>query len=529
MNLFRVLHGGDHSYLGSLEALDPSGARGTLFSQPERVGGRGVERIVEIPLPQLELCVMNPPFTSSRNGNRLFGSVAEPERTQMQKRLRNLVSQQRLDANVTAGLGAVFVALGDRQLVPGGRFALVLPKAVLSGISWRPTRRLLARGYVVEYVVVSHEISHWNFSENTDLTETLLIAKKLEPGEQVNDRPVTFANLWRQPKTATESLSLAHALTSSNIMPLGRGDRPTMLSLDQSKFGEAFSVEWSWLRNHSWALPCAFAQAELNAALISLVDGHLHLPARGIDVRIPLCNLGSFAQVGPDPRDVYDGFSLAQGEITNYPSLWGHDAEVIRSLATVPNMYLRARTEAMSGRPLRDFRLLWPRAGQVLVVQRIRLNTKRLVAVRMDQEVLSDVWWPIKLNHDVENRIELEKALVLWLNSTPGLMLTLGMREETEGAWVQFKKPMWEEMPVLDVQRIGQVARQKLAAAFDRLSQAEVGFLPSLGTDQIRIQIDEAISDSMNLPDLRPLREAIASEPLLRQDMAGLLTAGRED
>src|SRR5712692_6413392 len=74
MNLFRVLHGGDHGYLGTLEALDPAGARSTLFSQPERIGGRGAESVVEVTLPRLDLCVMNPPFTSSRHGNRLFGS-----------------------------------------------------------------------------------------------------------------------------------------------------------------------------------------------------------------------------------------------------------------------------------------------------------------------------------------------------------------------------------------------------------------------------------------------------------------------
>ena len=415
MNLFRVLHGGDHGYLGTLEALDPAGARGTLFSQPEqeRIGGRGVERIVELTLPHLDLCVMNPPFTSSRNGNRLFGTVNDLHRARMQTRLKRIVLQQHVEASITAGLGSVFVALGDRQLKPRGRLALVLPKAVLSGISWGPTRRLLSGNYSLEYIVVSHEVSHWNFSENTDLTEALVIAKKLGPGEGPTNHPVVFINLWKQASTATEALGLAHSLTSAGVRPLGDGDNPLALKLDNAKVGEAFTVEWSAIQGRSWALPSAFSQAPLNATFMRLIDGRLYMPAQNIDARIPLCRLDSFSRVGPDPRDVYDGFSLAQGERTDFPSLWGHDAETVRYLAAVPNMYLHPRREPLLGRPLRDYQLLWPRAGRVLVVQRVRLNTKRLMAVRMDQKVLSDVWWPINLENGLEHRDALEKSLEL--------------------------------------------------------------------------------------------------------------------
>ncbi|MBI1956116.1 MAG: hypothetical protein HYS38_06950 [Acidobacteria bacterium] len=523
MNLFRVLHGGDHGYLGTLEALDPAGARGTLFSQPQRIGGRGAESVVEVTLPRLDLCVMNPPFTSSRKGNHLFGSVPDEQRAQMQRRLGRLVNQQNLSASITAGLGSIFVALGDRYLKAGGRLALVLQKAVLSGIAWEPTRHMISQNYVLEYVVVSHEVSHWNFSENTNLTEALVIAKKLIPGEHTADHRVIFINLWRQPRTATESLSLSHALASSNVHLLGSGDRPTSLKLDDRKFGEAFSIEWASIQNRSWALPCSFAQAELVAAFMKLVNGHLHLPQRRLDARIALCNLRNFAEVGPDPRDVYDAFSLAESERTKFPSLWGHNAKMVRFLAAKPNLYLHARTEPLPGRPLRSYELVWQRAGRVLVVQRIRLNTKRVVSVRMDRRVLSDVWWPVDLNEHLEDREELEKCLVLWLNSTLGLFLLLGMREETEGAWVQYKKPMWEEMPVLDVTRIGRRVRNNLAKAYDQLSTQEIDFLPNLGSDGTRSRIDDAISKVLGLPDLRPLREALASEPILRQDMAGLL------
>lgn len=38
------------------------------------------------------------------------------------------------------------------------------------------------------------------------------------------------------------------------------------------------------------------------------------------------------------------------------------------------------------------------------------------------------------------------RALVLWLNSTLGVLLALADRQETQGAWANFKEPVWEAM-----------------------------------------------------------------------------------
>src|SRR5436309_4816598 len=170
-------------------------------------GGDAIEGLV---LPQLDLCVMNPPFTRSVGGNLLFGSKPEAERAVMQRDLRRVMALHNVQANVTAGLGSVFSALGDRVLKPGGQLALVLPRAVLAGVAWTPTRELLARHYHVRAIVVSHEPGGWNFSENTDLSECLLVARRLADGEQASDTKVV--NLWRRPRNSIEALAVTHQL-----------------------------------------------------------------------------------------------------------------------------------------------------------------------------------------------------------------------------------------------------------------------------------------------------------------------------
>ena len=60
----------------------------------------------------------------------------------MQKRLRKIVVEQKLKANITAGLGSVFVALANRHLAANGRIALVLPKAMLNGVACKTTHAI---------------------------------------------------------------------------------------------------------------------------------------------------------------------------------------------------------------------------------------------------------------------------------------------------------------------------------------------------------------------------------------------------
>lgn len=521
-HLYRVLHGGNERFLGTLECLQPEGATATLFSRPEQVGGSGSVYAAHINLPQLNLCVMNPPFTSSRKGNKLFGSVPDSERKDMQRKLRRLVASTGLSANVTAGLGAVFVGLGDRQLKEGGRMALVLPRSVASGVSWGPTRELFAKKYHLEYLIVCHEPKHWNFSENTDLSEAMVVGRKLRAGESADKAATVCVNLWRQPRNAIEALSVGRSILASDPPSIETTESTLRLEIDKKKYGEAFSIRWKSLQSFPWSLACSFAQTALIRSFFFMMKGGLYVPGVGVSGKIPLCRLQELGELGPDPRDVYDGFKYEIKDKTSYASLWGHDAKRLTKLKTSPNFYLEPLATALPGRNLRDTTLLWPRASRLLLAMRIRLNTKRLVAVRVSQKVLSDVWWPLSLHKGQVDINKAEKALALWFNSTPALLILLGHREETQGAWVQFKKPVLYDMPTLDVRNLDEPLLQRLAESFDSLSNSPLELLPKLATDPTRRAIDQAISESLGLPDFSDLREILGREPFLTQSSADL-------
>ncbi|GBC78747.1 hypothetical protein HRbin08_02245 [bacterium HR08] len=511
-------------YLGSLDFLRQRRRSGFVPLTPEVTGQTVTDTrpmTVEIDLPQMDLICMNPPFTRSVGGNLLFGSLPPTQRKRCQRELQGILREAGASASATAGLGSVFLALADRYLKPGGRLAFVLPKALLSGVEWKASRRLLADGYVVETLVVSHDPERWNFSENTDLSECLIVACKQQPSQE---SAVTVVNLWRNPDAPLTALAIADKLREFPIQPLGAGD-PTVWVVGK-KMAEAFTIPWATFRSlPHWLLPCAFAQWQLICILFNLVTkNQLILPnLKPVTLKlIPLIPLQELGELGPDIRDVFDGFYVVQ-QSTNYPAFWDHDADRVQSMAQSPNAYLLPLGRSRPGRPLRNAQVLWNRAGSLLIAERLRLNTQRLTAVLLEENVLSNVWWPVALKSGLDGAAA--KALVLWLNSTLGLLILIGHRLETQGAWVKFKKPTLRELPVLDVRSLNPTQLSDLAAAYDRLAHEALQPFPQLAEDPIRRAIDEALAQVLGLPDLTWLRKCLAAEPILslrplRQELA---------
>ncbi|MBI1914355.1 MAG: hypothetical protein HYS12_06400 [Planctomycetes bacterium] len=436
-----------------------------------------------------------------------------------------MVRDRHVRASITAGMAAVFTALADTAIKPGGRLSLVLPRAVLTGIAWQETRKLLAEKYRLEYLVCSHAPKQWNFSENTNLSEVLLVARKLREGESTFGRVTTCVNLWQQPRSAVEALSLARCV-AGHVPDLETQETALEANVGGRKLGEVVSIPWEDLKScHAWELPCAFAQSDLTRALFHLQRGTLYLPGEGVCGELPLCPLGRFADLGPDPRDIADGFAKSGGR-TSYPALLDHDASVITTMQCQSNRYLTPLSAALKGRKLRKHTALWPKAGRVQIVQRVRLNTKRLLAVRLPQKALANIWWPTVLKCDPVRMEKAEKALVLWLNSTFAFLLLLGCREETEGAWVQFKKPTLGRLPVLDILGLDVEDLSALAAAYDRLALSEFDYLPAVAIDPTRVEVDTAIAAVLGIPSPVTLRELLGREPILSQTISTLIPAG---
>jgi len=518
MNLYTLPLHGKPPKLGSLEFLTggEKHVQADLFGSPTGPGRTAEDGEVhdKIKLPALDLCVMNPPFTRSVGGNLLFGNAPKRERRKMQAELKKIVSERGVPANITAGLAPVFVALGHKYLKWGGRLALVLPRALLSGVAWKETRLLLGHNYHVEHVVVSHEPGHWNFSENTKLSECLVVAKWIPNDETAG--PTTFVNLWVNPRTSIEALTVANTIKCTKGVQLHGESGTSELKVGSRKIGEVILSPSNRIRKTIWKEEAAFAQTDLCRMAYYLAEGELYIPARGRVGKIDLVPLESVGDLGPDVRDIHDSFK-ATSTHTAYAAFWGHATDLVQRMAETPNGYLNPLARAKKGRHLRDPHLMWSRAGRLLVAERLRLNTARVVSIRVDRQVLSNTWWPFRIEslNEVPSE-EIECIIALWLNSSLGILLIMANRVETEGAWVKLKKPILEAVPVLNPLALTAKQRRTLVKAYRTLSKLALSPLPDIEHDTVRRQIDQAIMTALGVQgDLAPLRELLAVEPLL--------------
>ena len=85
--------------------------------------------------------------------------------------------------------------------------------------------------------------------------------------------------------------------------------------------------------------------------------------------------------------------------------------------------------------------------------------------MRSDVNVLSNVWWPVRVDDASQ-----EKALAVWLNSSLGLLTILAQRTSTRGAWVALKKADLRELPVLNVSDLQPPQLQDLSNLFDQMA-----------------------------------------------------------
>ena len=508
MNLFVMPLGMDrgHPRLGSLDFLTGSEIKTQIsldYSQLETIRtGAGQSTISNAKIPMLNLCVMNPPFVRSVGGNLLFGSLPD-ERGQLQKELKRVVKKVGA-SSATAGLGSVFIALADLRVVTGGRIAFVIPAALASGEAWGPTRALIASKYHLEMVVASHDADRPNFSENTDLSELLFIARKLKSREKPG--PTRYVNLWRNPRSIHEAMDLANRIEKiSNpvdITDIGISS----IRGPSNKVGEVVTTPPA--RNEENWTGALFSQTELLRTCWLLERGSLRVPGAKEAFSIPMCRLDALGAIGPDRKRIHEGFKVTTDDWTPYPAFWGHDSTAVGCLAQKPNARLSVWKESPRGPDYGPH--LWERAGRILLVERLWPVTHRVLALGFDTLILGNTWWALK--SDVLSK-SLEKCLLLWLNSSLALLLYFGRRVVTRSAWMQMKQPAWESMPVLDVRTFGSEQVRMLESAYDAVASLELAPLAQAESDPIRRRIDESLAKVLGLPDLSPVRELLSREP----------------
>lgn len=513
---------GSDIFLGSLDFLDSTVMDYAITSfDEEKVGPekKGVKNSHggKIELPKFDVCIMNPPFTRNVGGNLLFGDFPKDERKIMQDEMKGLLKEKNLSGLGKSGLPGVFVALADKYLKEGSRMGLVLPKGALSGVSWEKMRQFLIDRYHVEFVLSSFEPDNWNFSEQTELSEVLLIIRKLRKEEEPGY--TFFVNFFNRPDNEIESIHADFQLTNFYKSPKpadieNANASPYSVNIGGKKIATVYSAE---LDSNYFGYYNFFAQSELNRTTALLKQGTIYLPAKGPVGRIPIDSLDSYiVEIGPDRSQIHSNFNKEDTRSNPYDSFWGHDADVVKYLEQEPNSSLNPNSRKKANK-------LWKRAGNLLIAERVRLNTYRMLSIFTEDKVLSNVWWPVQTEPVRESGLsknETAKVLALWLNSTFGLLSIASISEVTEGPWISIKKKPLPKLPVPDLTKLDDDGTNELEKTYNSLKYSEFSKLPNqFNKPNIKKEIDLAFISAFDLgleeSDFDKLYESFSQEPMV--------------
>ncbi len=338
--------------------------------------------------------------------------------------------------------------------------------------------------YHIETIVASHDPTRIFFSENTNIGEILLVCRWWN-GEGPKP-PTRVVNLARNPATPLASLDTAARIERSGNEVGQDGGDFTIQRVDAGRIerGDWFAVN--------------FLSPFLIEAFQTLSEAN---PAT-----VPTVPLSQLAEVGPEGGRIRDTYTHSDMPTqSGRRALWYHKTDITRSMLAQTDVYIEPKA---ASRHLADS--YWDQRSELLLPHRLRLNLARVAAVMLPERAVGSRWTPCR-PHDPG----IAKALCLYLNSTPGLLSSLGARDNRVPSYPSFSMDTLRSLPVPNFAALGDAERELLSSWFDRLQSATLQPFPQIQEDPVRQQIDDAVVTALGLDAewIATIRRELTNEP----------------
>ena len=501
-------YGGDALSLGALDLIEQEASRDLLQHQ-KRLGGRREQKLeskdtqamFSLEHNSCDLVIMNPPFTRPTNHEitdkpvpSFAGfSTSEDEQRAMSARLRKINARLPEHAgHGNAGLASNFIDLAHQKLKPGGVLALVLPATFARGTAWAKSRQFVAAHYddLTLVSIASSGVKTTSFSADTAIAEVLLIGKKRDHKREDELTQTQFVSLRKRPDNAVQASVMARIICKESVRANGRisagGDY-----LGEITFGSLLEGGAIGVLDHALVTTATDLQKSI-----------LNLPHTKKQA-LPITHLSDIAKRGLVDRDISgkhpDG--SARGpfdmetlrDIPTYPCLWSHRFDLERSFIIEPEMQGRVRPgmrEAANA--------VWETSSTLHFNRDFRLNSQSLAACVTPMPTIGGAAWPNVRPKQATH----EAAIMLWANSTLGLLLWWHSASRQQGGRARITISQLPALPILDTRDLSAKQHKLAARIFSRFKDKHFRPANEAYHDQIRHDLDRAVLvELLNLPE----------------------------
>ncbi len=458
------------------------------------------------PNENYDLVIQNPPYTSTvagPHGRKMF-DVAGITETDRKRAVNRLNSQRRnvkrKGINVSrgrAGMGTDFTALADIKLKNGGVFASVLPLSAAHVPSWTNFRSYLETNYSDLMAIAFTTDTRAMMSADTYMNEMLVIGNKSDKSitDHGNFNHVLCINL-RSPLVSTndaEEIARQIATTSSSEAISG-----------SLRFAGSSIGDWARFPVYGQGFPwvtLGMRDRYLSGIMCDLFAGHLkYIPSNlDIELGLPMVNLGDIVGIGPTHgqighvrgsstnRGAFVFDEIVPGDVPQFPSLWDAKANNKKRIIVDP-------THEGTPLPGRDAQMasVLQKRSSTFISQDARFTSQSLTAARTRVQCLGSSTWVAMIHED--RRIL--DALVLWMNSTLGILLRTGYGNTSHPGRARIAVEATARFPVpnfAEESQIGEHARDIATEHFNQLAELELQPVAYTWIDENRHEIDQVI------------------------------------
>ncbi len=447
--------------------IRPPDAIGSLDLLKEAPGLPALQRAKKI---RYGLVIMNPPFARSCGDNLQFGAGTDRgERMALDRALTAIRGARGLQGIGQAGQAADFIVLAVESLEPGGRLAFIVPKSLIDGAAWLKLRRYMLDRVHVELLAFNFVPPGFSFSENTSLSECMVIARKRDLKDAKAGETTTIVNIKHDIVNGREVEQIIDIAARS--APLENNTNEDVFTIP-SRMLVDLVVNWQQV----FGLPSkALHQAIDELILQSTIGG----------VPLPLARLGGLASIGPDRSELTKKTSpVPAGQANAIDFVWGRENDEMASFLVSSNQR-RAFKDNTSENIRRKFDAT---RSHLLLPESIFLKTTRVFGCFSMEPVLSNISWSCKANDP-----DVEKIVTLWSNTTLGILLLLAVRNEARGPWIHWKKVPLQEYRVPDTTRLSPEQRSSFLSIFDEFK--DKAFKTIFEADAARVSLDSRMLD----------------------------------
>jgi hypothetical protein len=375
------------------------------------------------------------------------------------------------------------------------------------------------------------------------MAECLVVGRKRKPRQKsVETKEInraTFIVLNERPAFPLLGYGTARQIrqliAAKNIRSLEKGPvGGTLLRFGNDVVGHAVEAALPEGWNLSRVADIPLAQAAYQLA----TQRRIWLPGmhKSEVVDIPITTAAAIGKTGPIHRDIngktpkggvrgpFDIVPISPHSVPTYPALWAHDAKREQTLAfegdceAVPLTGVTEEEQQYIADKVAD---IWERASHCHCNLDFQYNSQPTAMQFTPRRTIGGrAWLSLKLSS-----ADHEKVLVLWANTSLGLLLHWWHANKQQAGRGNMGKSTLQELPVLDVTALPPGRLAKAVELFDSISERSLLPIHQIAEDPVRRDLDERFAlDVLGLPTamlsaggpFQLLRMKLSEEPAIR-------------